>query len=95
MAWIKPARLTWSSAARRAFPAAFKLSSLFPAGGGDGTAGFVLKGTDSGDQSGNSVSNAGDVNGDGIDDLIIGASNADPNGESEAGESYVIFGRAP
>ena len=77
------------------FPAAFKLSSLFPAGGGDGTAGFVLKGTDSGDQSGNSVSNAGDVNGDGIDDLIIGASNADPNGESEAGESYVIFGRAP
>ena len=77
------------------FPAAFKLSSLFPAGGGDGTAGLVLKGTDSGDQSGNSVSNAGDVNGDGIDDLIIGASNADPNGESEAGESYVIFGRAP
>ena len=68
------------------FPAEFNLSSL------DGTNGFVIKGIDESDYSGNSVSSAGDINGDGIDDLIIGAYNADPNGTSGAGESYVVFG---
>ncbi len=58
----------------------------------DGTNGFVIKGIDSGDESGSSVSNAGDINSDGIDDLIIGAPGADPNGNYDAGESYVIFG---
>ncbi|MDJ0728888.1 MAG: hypothetical protein QNJ33_02740 [Crocosphaera sp.] len=68
------------------FAASLDLSSL------DGSNGFVLNGIDSGDRSGRSVSGAGDVNGDGFDDLIIGASNADPNGKSDAGESYVVFG---
>jgi hypothetical protein len=36
------------------------------------------------------VSGAGDVNGDGFDDLIIGAFGAGPNGH---GQSYVIFGK--
>tara|TARA_R110002072_G_scaffold42064_12_gene118108 strand:+ start:52622 stop:52999 length:378 start_codon:yes stop_codon:yes gene_type:complete len=36
----------------------------------------------------------GDVNGDGIDDLIIGAAYADPNGNDFAGTSYVVFGGA-
>ena len=76
------------------FPAAFELRSLLPEAGGDGTEGFVLRGIDYFDSSGGSVSNAGDVNGDGIDDFIIGASNADPNGINAAGESYVVFGRA-
>ncbi len=39
------------------------------------------------------MSGAGDVDGDGIDDLIIGASAADPNGRDDAGASYVVFGR--
>ena len=60
----------------------------------DGTNGFILTGIDAGDFSGRSVSSAGDVNGDGYDDLIIGASGADPNGDSAAGEIYVIYGGA-
>ena len=46
------------------------------------------------DHSGLSVAGAGDVNGDGIDDLIIGASYADPGDRNDAGESYVVFGTA-
>jgi Ca2+-binding RTX toxin-like protein len=57
-----------------------------------GADGFVLNGVDAGDFSGSSVSGAGDVNGDGVDDLIIGAYRADPNGNSDAGASYVVFG---
>ncbi|MEH2285750.1 MAG: Ig-like domain-containing protein, partial [Nostoc sp.] len=64
----------------------FNLSSL------DGSEGFVINGIDEGDLSGSSISSAGDINGDGFDDLIIGAVNASPNGQNSAGESYVVFG---
>jgi hypothetical protein len=37
---------------------------------------------------GPSVSCAGDVNGDGLDDLILGAYTADPNGKLDAGKTY-------
>jgi hypothetical protein len=57
-----------------------------------GTGGFAINGEASGDLSGVSVSSAGDINGDGKDDLIIGAVGADPNGES-SGKSYVVFGK--
>ncbi|BAZ49198.1 putative outer membrane adhesin [Nostoc sp. NIES-4103] len=68
------------------FGASLDLSSL------DGSNGFVINGIDAFDLSGTSVSSAGDINGDGISDLIIGASGADPNGQSAAGETYVVFG---
>jgi len=58
----------------------------------NGINGFRLDGASGGDYSGRSVSAAGDINGDGVDDLIIGAWRADPNGE-ESGSSYVVFGR--
>ena len=50
----------------------------------------MIFGADAGDQSGRSVSVAGDVNGDGFDDLLIGAWAADAAGNSktDAGESY-------
>ncbi len=70
------------------FSATLALSSL------DGTNGFRLDGVAAGDVSGQSVSAAGDINGDGRGDLVIGASRADPNG-SNSGSSYVVFGRAP
>jgi len=60
----------------------------------DGSNGFAINGINSGDYSGISVSSAGDVNGDGIDDIIVGARLADPNGTYAAGESYVVFGRS-
>lgn len=58
----------------------------------DGSTGFVLNGIAADDRSGRAVSRAGDVNGDGFDDLIIGANLADPNGVTLSGSSYVIFG---
>ena len=67
---------------------------LIPLSSLDGTNGFTLTGIDGGDYSGFSVSSAGDVNGDGYDDLIIGARGADPNGGSAAGETYVVHGGA-
>ena len=45
--------------------------------------------------AGTSVSSAGDINGDGFDDLIIGGSDADgPGDPRQAGDSYVVFGHA-
>ena len=67
------------------FAASFDLSTL------NGTNGFAINGINPGDNSGFSVSNAGDVNGDGLDDLIIGAYRADPNG-FQSGQSYLVFG---
>ncbi len=70
-----------------AFPATFELTDL------NGTNGFQINGEAAFDISGFSVSSAGDVNGDGFDDIIIGANLADPNG-NESGASYVVFGKA-
>ncbi|MEH1961704.1 MAG: hypothetical protein V7L05_17850, partial [Nostoc sp.] len=69
------------------FDAQLNLSTL------NGTNGFAINGINKKyDNSGWSVSSAGDINGDGIADLIIGA----PNGAEFHGQSYVLFGnRAP
>jgi hypothetical protein len=55
--------------------------------------GFVIKGECTGDESGNSVAAAGDVNGDGLADLIIGAERSNPEAGFDAGRSYVVFGQ--
>lgn len=67
------------------FPEIFSLSSL------NGVNGFKLDGETAFDYSGYSVSAAGDLNGDGYADLVIGAYyyNIDTN---HTGRSYVVFG---
>ena len=55
--------------------------------------GFIIQGDEINDSLGRSVSNAGDVNNDGIDDLIIGAWGNDAGG-TNAGAAYVIWGKA-
>ncbi len=56
--------------------------------------GFIIQGDAPGDYAGVSVSGAGDVNGDGFADLIVGAHRGDDGGGSNAGEAYVVFGKA-
>ena len=58
----------------------------------DGSSGFVINGINSGDVLGSSVISGSDINGDGIADLIIGAPGVDPNGITNAGSTYVVFG---
>ncbi|HEY9809223.1 MAG TPA: putative Ig domain-containing protein [Halomicronema sp.] len=64
---------------------AINLSSL-------GTGGFIINGEAAFDNSGGSVTSAGDINGDGLADLMVGARHADPASVENAGKSYVIFG---
>ena len=55
-----------------------------------GGIGFTLVG-----EGGGSISSmAGDVNGDGIEDVIVGLPYADPSGVNRAGAAAVVFGRA-
>jgi hypothetical protein len=56
---------------------------------GGGAGGFVINGDITSTSSGYSVSAAGDVNGDGLADLIVGA----PDANSGGGRSYVVFGK--
>ncbi|MEO0421847.1 MAG: integrin alpha [Pseudomonadota bacterium] len=75
------------------WPARVDVLDVTPEQGGDGTIGFVLRGAAraNGERTGDAVSAAGDVDGDGIDDLMIGASDLGPFGR--AGGVYVVFGR--
>ena len=57
-----------------------------------GTAAFAIVGQSAGD-SAFRVSHAGDVNGDGLADVVVGAVGADTAAGTNAGRSYVVFGK--
>jgi hypothetical protein len=63
-----------------AFAATFDLSAV------DGENGFTLYGP-------GVVENAGDINGDGFPDLIVGRAGSSPHG-TYSGAAYVVFGTA-
>ena len=67
--------------------ATFDLSSL------DGSNGIRLFGADDGDRSGISVAGGGDVDGDDLSDVLIGAFWAeDATGSTNEGETYLVYG---
>src|SRR5678815_95215 len=72
------------------FPASFSLQDLLPQQGGDGSEGTVFSVPD----DVRPVSAAGDVNGDGVADLLFGTPGAEVSGHPEAGRVYIVYGNA-
>ena len=58
-----------------------------------GSGGMLIVGAAPANYAGSHVEAAGDVNEDGLDDLLVGAPWADPGGRFNAGSVYVVFGR--
>ncbi len=65
--------------------------SGLPSGAADSLAAATLFGESSGDRFGMAAGPAGDVDGDGYDDIVAGAREADDNGNS-SGSAYVFLG---
>jgi len=59
----------------------------------DGENGFKVLGANAQEFLGISISNGGDINGDGFDDVVIGSNAASANGKGGAGIAYVLYGR--
>ena len=81
------AYVVFGRAATDPFPAQTNLAAL------DGEVGFKIEGEDDDDDAGVWVAAAGDVNGDGIADILIGADGNDNSAGNNAGAAYVVFGR--
>jgi hypothetical protein len=63
-------------------------------GSGDGprtTPGWAIDGNQANSLFGHAISNAGDVNGDGFDDILVGASRYD-NGQEDEGAAFLFLG---
>jgi hypothetical protein len=58
-----------------------------------GSSGFVIDGPEQSAMAGFSVSMAGDVNGDDLDDVLVGAPGSDANGRTDSGSAFVVYGK--
>jgi hypothetical protein len=58
-----------------------------------GFGGFRIEGAAPRESLGRSVAGIGDVNADGLDDLLVGAPGADHRGRASSGSAYVVYGR--
>jgi hypothetical protein len=56
--------------------------------------GFLVRGKEGGDAASSDISFAGDVNGDGFGDLLVGSPFGDPPSGQNAGTPYIVFGHA-
>ncbi len=75
----------WSGNRGKAYMFLGPLSGIVSAGNADA----IIRGERNGDQFGTVVNSAGDINGDQIPDLLVGATNG---GESDAGSGYLFLG---
>ena len=72
----------------RSEPGALELNRL-------GAGGMRIDGESAGDHAGSSVTGVGDLDGDGRDDLLVGALYADPLERRDAGAAYLVLGGEP
>jgi hypothetical protein len=77
----------WDGEGEATGPAVVELSDIAARNGKDG---FALRGVAAPSSARRAVACAGDANGDGYDDIIVGAPRADANADC-SGSSYVVF----
>jgi hypothetical protein len=58
-----------------------------------GARGMRIRGANPKENAGQSVAAAGDLNGDGCDDVILGAPDATQNARTDSGSAYVVYGQ--
>jgi hypothetical protein len=69
-------------------PASFDLKTL------DGSNGFAVCSTEASTLSLGTAAAIGDINGDGLADVVLGAPGASPDNKSSAGSVFVVYGKA-
>ncbi|WP_395378081.1 integrin alpha [Marinicella sp. W31] len=81
--------LLFSNETKAQFPANLNISEL------DGNNGVEIIGSESNEEIGRTVATIGDINGDGIDDVLIGShlASTDKQYQNQLGRVYVVFGK--